>query len=167
MGKKAKLLVKESLAELQKLRKQQKTLTNQKRIITLLRIKEETDETRKALANFLCVSIRTIERWVNTYKKGGIEKLLEIKPRKKSSKIITNEIHQELSEKLNDPHNPFLGYWEVKDWLVQHYDINVKYHTIRKYLITHFKTKVKRGRKSHIKKDPQAIEAFLKNCQRS
>lgn len=165
MGKKAELLIKESLIELVELRKRQQTLTNQKRIIALQRIKKETDRTRQEVADFLCVNVRTLERWVNLYKEGGIEKLLEKKPRKKSSKIITAEIHQELSERLNDPHNAFLGYWEVQDWLAQHHDINVKYHTIRKYLITHFKTKVKRGRKSHVNKDPQAIEAFLKTTR--
>lgn len=165
MGKKAELLIKESLVELQKIRKQQKTLTNRKRIIALLRIKESRDATRKELADFLCLNVRTVERWIKIYREDGIEKLLEVKPRKKSSKIISNEVHQELSKKLNDPHNAFLGYWEVKDWLDQNFDINVKYHTIRKYLITHFKTKVKRGRKSHVNKDPQAIEAFLKTAR--
>jgi transposase len=48
---------------------------------------------------------------------------------------------------------------------MEQYGVEVNYHRIREYLIKHFKTKVKRPRKSHIQKDPQAEEAFFKTTQ--
>ncbi|MGY0408373.1 MAG: hypothetical protein ACWIPJ_08480 [Polaribacter sp.] len=41
----------------------------------------------------------------------------------------------------------------------------MKYNTLRTYLIRHFKTKIKVPRKSHYKKDDQAIEAFFKTSK--
>ena len=81
------------------------------------------------------------------------------------SKIITPIIHQGLEQKVNDPHNPFPGYWEAQDWVQQEYGIEIKYQRIREYMIQHFKTKIKSPRKSHIKKDKQAEEAFLKTTK--
>lgn len=78
------------------------------------------------------------------------------------SKIISQEIHLGLEKRANDPHNPFLGYWDAQDWVKKEYGVEIKYQRIREYLIQHFLTKTKSPQKSHIKKDKQAEEAFLK-----
>lgn len=65
----------------------------------------------------------------------------------KQSKIITLAIHKDLEQKVNDPHNPFLGCWDAQNWVKEEYGIDVKYHRIRQYLIKHFKTKLKTSRK--------------------
>jgi len=84
------------------------------------------------------------------------------KPKNKRSKIITTEIHQGLEQRAKDPQNPFRGYWDAQNWVKREYGVEIKYQRIREYLIKHFKTKTKSPRKSHIKKDKQAEEAFLK-----
>jgi hypothetical protein len=63
---------------------------------------------------------------------------------------------------VNDSHNPFLGYWDAQQWVVEQYGVEVKYQRIREYLIQHFSTKLKVLRKSHYKKDDDAEKAFLK-----
>lgn len=99
------------------------------------------------------------------YNAHGIEDLVKIKPKRKGSKIITAEIHKGLEQRVNDPKNPFRGYWDAQHWVNEQYNVRVSYHLIREYLIKHFKTKVKRPRKSHIQKDPQAEEAFFKTAR--
>ena len=165
MGKKAHLDVKESKSELQKVLAKQKTFNTEKRVRCLIEIKSTRFGTRQELADYLCVHKRTLERWVNNYKSGGIVEMLSDKPKIKQSKIITPIIHQGLEQKVNDPHNPFLGYWEAQNWVQQVYGIEIKYQRIREYMIQHFKTKIKSPRKSHIKKDKQAEEAFLKTTK--
>jgi transposase len=108
------------------------------------------------------VHIRTLERWLNAYKSGGVLEMLHDKPKNKQSKIITPTMHKGLVERVNDSHNPFLGYWDAQNWINQEYGVDIKYHRIREYLIQHFKTKLKVPRKSHYKKDEQAEKAFLK-----
>jgi len=162
MGKKANLDITESVLELKRLLAKQKTLTGEKRLKSLLAIKSSKYETRQGVADYLGIHIRTLERWISNYKAGGINQMLIDKPKNKTSKIITSAIHNGLSERVNDPHNPFLGYWDAQNWVKQEYGVDVKYQRIREYLIQHFKTKPKTPRKSHYKKDDKAEKAFLK-----
>jgi transposase len=162
MGKKAELDITESLSELKKLLVKQKTLKGEKRITCLIDIKSKKFEKRQKVSDSLGVHIRTLERWLNEYKSGGVLQLLYDKPKNKQSKIITPEIHKAVAQRVNDPHNPFLGYWDAQNWVNQKYGVDIKYQRIREYLIQHFKTKLKTPRKSHYKKDEQAEQAFLK-----
>jgi hypothetical protein len=57
-----------------------------------------------------------------------------------------------------------LGYWEAQQWVEDTFNVLIK-HWLIKYLITHFKTKLKSPGKSHYKKEEQAIEAFFKTTQ--
>lgn len=160
MGKKAELVIKESLSELLSIKKNQTSLGRQKRVIALIRIKGKEDSTRQELANYLCVHIRSLERWIRTYKSEGISGLLAVKARRKGSKIITTEIHAGLKRRVEDPKLGFLGYWDAKRWVESEYGVEVKYQRIREYLIKHFGTKVKTPRQSHVKKDVRAVALF-------
>jgi transposase len=162
MGKKAELEIIETCLELKKLLLKQKTIKGQKRIKSLIEIKSNRFNTRGDLADHLLIHIRTLERWVDDYKLGGVGKMLTDKPKNKQSKIITPSIHKGLELRVNDPHHPFLGYWDAQNWVKQQYGIEVKYQRIREYLKQHFKTKLKTPRKSHYKKDEEAEKAFLK-----
>ena len=162
MGKKAYLDITETVLELKKLLAKQRTLKTEKRLKGLLAIKSSKFETRQGVVDYLGVHIRTLERWIKNYKTGGIDQMLMDKPKNKTSKIITPVIHNGLSQRVNDAHKPFLGYWDAQDWVKQEYGVDVKYQRIREYLIQHFKTKLKTPRKSHYKKDEQAEKAFLK-----
>jgi hypothetical protein len=97
MGKKAFIDIKESDLELKKLLVKQRTLKGEKSLKRLLAIKSGKFETRQELANSLGIHIRTLERWGVNYKAGGIDSMLTDKPKNKTSKIITPEIHKALS----------------------------------------------------------------------
>lgn len=155
----------ETVDELKKLLVKQKTLKGEKRIKCLVDIKSGKFDTRVQLADYLGVHIRTLERWLNSYKSGGVSELLTDKPKNKQSKIVTPAIHKGLERRVNDPHNPFLGYWDAQNWVNQEYGVEISYHRVREYLIQHFKTKLKTPRKSHYKKDEEAEKAFLKTPQ--
>ena len=162
MGKHAYLEIRESLSELNKLQSKQKNLKSEKRIKCLIDIKTSRFDTRQELADYLSVHIRTMERWLANYKTGGVSSMLTDKPKNKGSKIISNEIHKGLEHRVNDPNDPFLGYWDAQRWVFEKYGVEVQYQRIREYLIQHFSTKLKVPRKSHYKKDVEAEKAFLK-----
>ncbi len=165
MKKSVQFDIKESLPELKKLRLKQPTLSKQKRVDCLIHLKTSKFKTRQDLANHLGVHIRTQERWLAQYRTEGIISLISNEPQIRASKIITPEIHDALEAKLNSPDSPFLGYWEAQQWVEEKFNVSIKYHWLRKYLITHFKTKLKSPRKSHYKKDEQAIESFFKTAR--
>ncbi len=159
------LKIEESLSELKKLRSKQPTLSKQKRVDCLIHLKISKFETRQELANHLGIHIRTQERWLSKYRKQGLTSFITDKPIIRTSKIITPQIHDALEAKVRSSDSPFLGYWEAQQWVEDTFGVPIKYHWLRKYLITHFKTKLKSPRKSHYKKDEQAIEAFLKTAK--
>jgi transposase len=154
--------IKESVLELRKLRLKQKSLSKQKRVDCLLYLKTSKFKTRQELANYLSVHIRTQERWLVKYRLHGLDYLLADSSKVRKSKIITQEIHQGLEIRVNSSDAPFLGYWDAQQWVNEQYNVEIKYHWLRQYLIKHFKTKLKTPRKSHYKKDQQAVDAFLK-----
>ncbi len=164
MGKKVHFEVKESLSDLTAMRKEQNGLRPQKRLDALICLKSERFPTRSELASHLSISVRSLERWLARYSSEGLASMLHDLPRNQGSKIITEEIHQGLSERINDPSSPFLGYWDAQRWVEETYGKQVSYHRIRGYLRQHFGSKVKRPRKSHVNKEPGAIEAFLKTA---
>jgi len=162
MGLQSNLIIKESLLELKKLQRQQRTIKSEKRILCLILLKQKKFKTQYELADYLGVCRQTLVGWLTKYRKSGVSNIV-IKPtRNKKSKIITTQIHQGLKEKLEDSNNPLLGYWDAQKWVLAEYGVDVKYHWLRQYLIKHFKTKLKTPRKSHYKKDQKAIDAFLK-----
>lgn len=163
MGKTATTDIVQSIEELNEIRLRQTKLPYEKRVIALMRILSNLDSTRQDLANYLGVHIRTLERWVNSYNSGGIDELLSVKPRRQGSDIITPEMHQGLEDQVNNPRKGFLGYWHAKEWIEQTYNVQVNYHTVRHYLMTHFKTKIKSPRKSHVNKK-EGSEALFKNA---
>ncbi len=157
-----KFIIKESPSELVSLRKKQTVYRIEKRIIWLLELQKDKFKTREALAIYLNINLRTQERWLLRYISGGIDELLTDKPKNIGSRIITPEIHQGLSKRVNSSEQPFLGYWDAVQWVKNQYNVDVQYHNLRRYLIQHFKTKLKIPRKSHYKKDDKAVDAFLK-----
>ena len=165
MAKPKEFTIQEAISTLKSLRKQQTVFRLEKRIIWLLELKQKRFKTRQELANYLGVSTRAQERWSIKYQQGGIEELLSDKPKKRTSRIITKEIHKGLEQRVNSSDNPLLGYWDAVDWVKSEYDVSVSYHLLRYHLIKHFKTKLKSPRKSHYKKDDQAVTAFLKTTQ--
>jgi len=162
MGRISTLEVKESILELKKLQKQQKTVKAEKRILCLLFLKTNKFTTQTLLAESLAISRQSLVRWLSLYRKAGIQGILLEPSRNKPSKIITPEIHQGLSEKVQEATSPLLGYLDAQRWVEEKYGVKVKYHWLRVYMIKHFKTKLKVPRKSHIKKDEKAITTFLK-----
>ncbi|MGB1219832.1 MAG: hypothetical protein ACPG4W_08635, partial [Flavobacteriales bacterium] len=64
---------------------------------------------------------------------------------------IGKDIHEGLSVRLNDPKVGFMSYVEVLKWVNETYSTDIKYNTLRNYMIDFFGTKIKRPRTSHIK----------------
>ncbi|MBK8444601.1 MAG: winged helix-turn-helix domain-containing protein [Sphingobacteriales bacterium] len=54
------------------------------------------------------------------------------------------------------------SYKEAQQWLKSELGIEKQYNTVRMYLKRNFGTKLKVGRKSHIKKDEAAVDTFKK-----
>ena len=162
MGRQANITIKESLKELKSLYKKESNQKLKLRLKSLVYTKENKYKTQTILATHLGIDYSSLKRWFKLYKEEGLASYLSIKSGGNKASIITPELHRKLEEKLNNSSNPLKGYWEAQQWIKANFGLDMKYNTVRTYLIRHFKTKIKVPRKSHYKKDEQAIEAFFK-----
>lgn len=162
MARPANITVKESVDSLKKMYFDEKNHRIRTRIKCLILFKESTFKGQLELANHLSVDYATVKRWLKQYKEEGLKSLITLKNGGQRRSAISPEIHQSLSAKLNNSNDPLLGYWDAVLWVNINHGLEIKYNTLRTYLIRHFKTKLKAPRKSHYKKNEQAIEAFKK-----
>jgi len=81
--------------------------------------------------------------------------------------LFNKEQYEFISQKLNDPLNGLRGYKDLTILLESTFKQAFKYNTVLKFCIRNFKSKIKVARKSHIKKDKNAVETFKKNSVKS
>jgi transposase len=167
MPKYVDIKIKEGLKELKALRKREKNHRKKTRIQSLILTKEKKFKRRADLATHLGIGIASLNRWTKVYKESGLTTMLEISSGGLRKHSTIEVIHNELKDKLNDSSAPLLGYWDAVLWVKDNFGLEVKYNTLRTYLIRNFGTKLKSPRKSHYKKDEQAIEAFKKTAPRT
>jgi transposase len=165
MGKYSDIKITESLNDLKRLRKSLKGHRSKNRIQSLIYTKQGRFRTRLELATHLGVGIASLNRWTRTYLESGLDAVLDINSGGQKQGLISQEIHDALKARVYSSVDPFRGYNEAVFWVNTTFNKEFEYAHIRKYLITNFKTKLKSPRKSHYKKDEQAIEAFKKTAK--
>lgn len=161
--------VKESVTELKKLLKSTPRLIFP-RIKMLLEIKKHEAMggiSKRILAEAIGVNHNSIQTWRTLYEKGGIEQLIKYTKNEGRPTILTAEEHQAIKSKLNDSKNGLRGYVELLDWVESTFKKEIKYNTLLKYTNREFGASVKVARKSHVKKDLEAVSAFKKTSLKS
>jgi len=162
MGKVFEITIKESLSTLKTLHKKEKSQKKKLRLLSLILTKEEKFVRRVDLAKFLGVNITTLNKWTDKYKALGLNEMLAVKSGGKRRETVPRSIHKEIEAKLNNSTNPLQGYNDAVLWIKQEFGYELKYHTVRAFMVRNFGTKLKTPRKSHYKKDEVAFEAFKK-----
>lgn len=161
MGRNAKIIViVESESELKQLHRSSASHFKP-RIQMLLLIKTGKAYGKQELADALGVNHNSTQSWKQDYEQGGIKQLLSDKRGGKRPSIITAEVHQKLSERLNNPKEGFRSYIEMQQWLEKEFGIVINYQTLNQYAKRKFGTRLKAARKSHVLKSP-ADEAVFK-----
>jgi transposase len=139
-----------------------KTPTKKKRLKLLVEIKKAGDKgiSKRDLSKKTKLNHNTVQIWRKKYEAEGISAFLEDGRTGFKPSEITVEEHVAIGAKLNDPYNGLQGYMELKYWYEAAYNKEVKYNTLLKYCVRHFKSSCKVARKSHNKKDANQVEHF-------
>ncbi len=160
--------IKESELEIKKLIKKSNTMIS-KRLQALLVFKRNEDIgiSKRLVSDELGVNHNSVQTWRSLYIKGGMKMLMShsnigYKPSK-----INKEQEQALKKQLENPHNGMVGFIELLDWFNETFQTSINYKTFHGFVVRKFKAKIKVARKSHIKKDDQAVEAFKKTSNKS
>jgi transposase len=155
--------IKESIGELRKLQKGSiPMIANRIRALIEFKKYEKSGISKRSVSDSIGVNHNSVQTWRNLYIHGGISKLMEYTKQEGRPSIITDEEHKQIEAKLKDPKNNLRGYVELQDWIEKEFKKPIKYNTILKYSVREFGSKVKVARKSHVKKDEKAVEAFKK-----
>ena len=164
VGVRNKIEILEDESSLKVLVSKSDKLWKEKKVRCILYLKQDKFATLQSLSDSLSISPSRLFRWLKQYEKEGIDGFLSKKSRsgKGDSKFITSEIHAGLALRISDTSNPFLGYWDAHKWVQNTYSKDIDYQVVRTYLRNKFDMRVKRPRKSHTHKDPEAITSFLK-----
>jgi transposase len=148
MSSPKQIQIKESISELRKLQKNSiPMIANRIRVLIELKKHELTGISKRAVADIVGVNQNSVQTWRTLYASGGIDAIMN---------------YQKREEKLKDPKNGLRGFTELQNWVEQEFNKTILYNTLFKYSQRHFGAKVKVARKSHVKKDEKAVEAFKK-----
>jgi transposase len=101
----------------------------------------------------------TIQRWLSSYRSGGIEELLLQKPRSGRPRIMNPETVERLSKELQEPEG-FSSYKEVHQWLTSCCEVKVAYRTVHQWARYRLKGKLKVPRPVSEKQKPGVVEDF-------
>jgi hypothetical protein len=169
MAKAKEIIVQESVEELQKYLRKSSCPTVKKRIKMLIAIKRREPEmlSKNELAKICKNNHNSINAWRNLYLTGGMDAIIKHHWTGTKSKHISQEQHQQMSEKLSNPTNGLVGYKELLNWVATVFGICMKYTTLYEYARRNFKTKIKVARKSHVKKSEEDLAAFKKKRRSS
>jgi len=134
------------------------------RLLMLIELKKngEVGISKRDLAQIVGSNHNSIQTWRKLYETGGLVKLLSHGKIGFKPSVISPEEHEGLKSILSDSANGIQGYKELNEWFKNTYNRAIPYTTLTGYCIRHFSTKIKVARKSHVKKDENAVEAFKK-----
>lgn len=159
--------IKESESEIKKLiRSSHPMIAKRLQALLVFKRNEVVGVSKRDVALEIGVNHNSIQTWRSMYVDGGIKSLItHSNIGHKPSKV--NKIQERaLKEKLDNPHNGIVGFIELLDWFNAKYDTSLNYKTFHGFVVRKFQAKIKVARKSHVKKDDQAIDDFKKTSSK-
>ena len=137
------------------------------RALILFKVHEETGISKAEVAARIGMDPGSAVQWRNAYIKGGLAGMLAHGKKGNRPSVIEPHQREALREKLHDPRNGLRGYTELVAWFNAHFGTEVKYKTLNQFVNRNFGASCKVARKSHVKKDAQAVETFKKTSSTS
>src|SRR4028119_1442847 len=156
-----KIEIRETEEELKALLKKEKDVLRHEKLQVLYWLKTQTVETALSAAVRLGKHRTTIQRWLSSYRSGGIEELLLQKPRSGRPRIMNPKTVERLSKELQEPEG-FSSYKEVHQWLTSCCEVKVAYRTVHQWARYRLKGKLKVPRPVSEKQKPGVVEELKK-----
>lgn len=159
--------IKESESDIKKLIKSSNSMIG-KRLHALLVFKryEASGISKRVVADEIGVNHNSIQTWRTSYIEGGIKALMDHSNTGYKPSKINEQQEKVLKEKLSDASNGIVGFNELLDWFNKSFKTEINYKTFHGFVVRKFNAKIKVARKSHVKKDPAAVEAFKKTSKK-
>ena len=157
-----KVEIKESIQELHELLLKQKTASSRERIQALYLLKMGQVRTVQDAAVVVGRERVTVQRWLSTYTKSGINGLLSVNKSTGRPPIINNLAKEQLLKELEQPEG-FKSYEEIRTWLKAVEGIEASYKVVHDTVRYRMKAKLKVPRAVGVKHNEEAELEFKKN----
>jgi putative transposase len=154
--------IRETAEELKALMRQEKDAVRYEKLQVLYWLKTKIADSVLSVAVRLGKHRTTIQRWLSSYRVGGIEKLFYQKPRSGRPRIMNPETVERLERELLEPEG-FSSYKEVHQWLTSCCEVPVAYRTVHEWTRSRLKGKLKVPRPVSEKQKSGSVEEFKKN----
>lgn len=151
--------IRETTEELKTLMRKEKDVLRHEKLQVLYWLKTQTIDSVLSAAVRLGKHRTTIQRWLSSYRSGGIAELLSQKPRSGRPRIMNAQIVDKLEQELSEPEG-FSSYKEVHQWLTSCCDVPVAYRTVHQWARYRLKGKLKVPRPVSEKQKLGAVEEF-------
>lgn len=161
MGRSFNLDISESAEYLSKSLKKARTAFEKERLQMLWWMKTGQVTQHKELSQRLGRDGSTLTRWLQRYRQGGLEKLLEVKTSPGATPKIQGEILKKLVARLECPQG-FSSYGQIVEWLEQEFHLQVKYKTVYRLVRYQLKATLKVPRPVSKEQNEEAVSLFKK-----
>lgn len=151
--------IRESVEELRSLLKRQKTALGHAKVQAIYLLKIQATETVRYLSVIMGRSESTIHYWLQLYRLGGLDKLLEEHPKTGRPKKLKIETVAKVQQELSQPQG-FNSYSEIQHWLLACQNQKVSYPTVHRLVRYELTGKLKVPRPKHEYQQPGVVEAF-------
>jgi len=156
-----KLEIIETEADLKQRLRTQKTASAKERLQLLYLLKTEQATTIQSAAALLGRHRVTLQEWLRLYRSGGLEAMLEHKPRTGRQQSIPQWAQDALNKRLHQPEG-FESYGEICQWLEHHLGISAPYKTVHQLVHYRLKASPKVARPVSTETSDVKVEAYKK-----
>jgi transposase len=158
------LALPESEEELKHLLAVQKTAFGKERVQAIYLLKTKQVETVQHLAGILGRNRVTVQRWLRSYRSGGLSQLLSQHKSQGRPMVISPEAIASLQEELKDPEG-FSSYKEVQLWFKAVLGVEANYHVVHHLVRYKLSAKLKSSRPRSSEQNPEELHKFKKTYQ--
>jgi len=158
-----KLEITETEADLKQRLRTQKTASDKERIQLLYLLQTKQATTIQSAATLLGRHRVTVQEWLRLYRKGGLEALLEHKPRTGRQQSIPQWAQAALNQRLHQPEG-FESYGAICQWLESQLGISAPYKTVHQLVHYRLKASPKVARPVSVVNTDARVKAYKKTC---
>jgi len=161
MSRPFNLEITESEAELKKRLQHVREAVQKEKLQMLWWIKSGQLKQQKEIGQRLGRNTSTVTRWLQKYRRGGLEELLRINKAPGAKRILSDAVLADLQQQLNRPEG-FSSYGAIVSWLQDKHGLTVEYGTVYDWVHNRLGAKLKAPRPRSYRQDEVGVETFKK-----
>jgi transposase len=159
MSRPFKLEITESEAELKKRLQHVRAAVQKEKLMMLWWVKSGQVKQQQEIGQRLGRDTSTVTRWLQKYRRGGLQELLQINKAPGAKRILSDAVLADLHQQLNRPEG-FSSYGAIVEWLHEKHGLTVEYGMVYDWVHNRLGAKLKPPRPRSDRQDEARVETF-------